>query len=97
MSWPNAAAREMRISRATAVRWGEAHHAIGPSAAPNTWHQEGHAEALAIGGNQRSKVLEADAPESLGGLAGTPGLFPREILSRLVGADAETLMLRVAR
>ena len=50
-----------------------------------------------MGGDRRPEESEAYAPESLGGLAEKPGLFPREIMSRLADAGAETSVLRVAR
>lgn len=81
----SAAGRRMRISRATAVRWAA------------TWQQEGRAEALPMGGDRRSEVLEAHAPDILGWLEEKPDLFLREIVSRLADEGVETSAMSVAR
>ena len=43
-----------------------------------------------MGGVGWSEASEVRAPESRGWLAEKPGLFPRESMFRLAGADAET-------
>lgn len=72
-----AAGRRMRIARSTAVRWAA------------IWQREGRAEALPMGGDRRSEVLEAHAASILGWLRDKPDLFVNEIVVRLADEGVE--------
>ncbi|MBB4268264.1 hypothetical protein [Roseospira visakhapatnamensis] len=78
------AGRRLLVARSTATRWGK------------IWRDEGRAEALAMGGDQRSHAMEAHASIVLGLVEETPDIFLHEIVAKLAsqGISASTDMVR---
>ena len=66
------------IPRSTATRWGQ------------TWREQGRAQALPTGGDQRSGKLEAHAPEILALVEAKPDMFLDEIVAALAARDIAT-------
>lgn len=71
----SAAGRHLLVARSTATRWSL------------IWRREQRCEALPMGGDQRSAVLEEHAPFILSRVEEQPDIFLHEIVADLAGKD----------